>query len=108
PATSAPTVTIVQPKPNQEFKTTDTIKLVGTGVDAVDGDIARAADARERMLWGMSHPDQGSINPAGEGPSDSIGAGTDHPTVPGTFVIHFDVTNTSGQTGSATVTIVIK
>jgi hypothetical protein len=104
----APTVTIVRPTPNQEFKTTDTIVLEGTGIDAVDGDIAKAADATERMLWGMSRPDQGSINPAGEGPSDSIGVGTDHPLVPGTFIIHFDVTNSRGNTGSSTVTIVVK
>jgi hypothetical protein len=104
----APTVTILQPTPNQEFKTTDTITLVGTGVDAVDGDLAKAADAKERMLWSTSIPDRSEINPAGEGPSDTMGAGTDHPSVPGTFIVHFDVTNTRGKTGSATVTIVIK
>jgi hypothetical protein len=106
---SAPTVTILSPTPNQEFKTTDTITLIGTGIDATDGDIARAADAEERMLWTMSRslPDA-PVNPAGEGPSDSIGAGTDHPSVPGAFVVYFNVTNSLGKTGSASVTIVVK
>jgi hypothetical protein len=102
-----PTVTIVRPTPNQAFKTTETITLEGTGIDAVEGDIGKAIDAKERMLWKIS-ADNVSFNPAGEGPSDSIGQGTDHPTTPGTYTVRFDVATLRGQTGTAKVTIKIE
>jgi hypothetical protein len=102
-----PTVTILRPTPNQEFKTTDRITLEGTGIDPVEGDIGKAVDATARMIWGINIPDR-TVNPAGEGPTDSIGAGTDHPIEPGTYFVHFDVTNKRGQTGSAKVLIVVK
>jgi hypothetical protein len=103
---AGPTVAIVRPTPNQAFKTTDTITLEGTGIDAQEGDIGQALDAKERMIWSIS-PDGFSFNPAGEGPSDSIGQGTDHPTQPGTFIVRFDVTSKTGQTSSAKVTITV-
>ena len=102
----APKVTIISPKPNQQFSTTDKIPLEGTGIDPVDGDIGKAADAPQRMIWGFVETH--GVNPAGEGPSDAVGAGTDHPVDAGTYQIRFSVTNTSGVTGTADVTIVVR
>jgi hypothetical protein len=100
----APTARIVRPAEGQVFKPSDTIVLEGTGSDPIDGDIAKAVDADKRMIWNLGADDR-SVNPAGEGPTDEIGAGTDIPVAPGTYLVRFDVTNTRGQTVSARVTI---
>jgi hypothetical protein len=105
PATSSspPTVKIVRPKDGQSFKPSDTITLEGTGVDDVEGDIAKAPDVDTRMIWKGGFGGR-AVDPAGEGPTDSIGpldAG-------GTFTIRFEVTNKSGQTGSDQISIKVQ
>src|SRR5690349_13153910 len=72
------TVKITRPTPGEEFSATDRITLAGTATDPIEGDIGKAADAKQRMIW-MFGIDDRSVNPAGEGPTDDIGAGTDHP-----------------------------